>query len=62
MLPDGFLSDIICAGRPGEIDGACHGDSGGPLVQFKDTLYPHQQQIGNEDKPRYNMYFICDLV
>ncbi len=46
MLPNWFVSHIICAGWPGEGDGACRGDSGGPLAQFKETPYPHFIQIG----------------
>ncbi len=47
MLPKWFLSHIICAGWPGEADGACQGDSGGPLAKFVDSDYPHFIQIGN---------------
>ena len=47
MLPKWFLSHIICAGRPGESDGACHGDSGGPLTQFTESPSPRYQQVGN---------------
>jgi len=48
MLPHGFLSHIICAGLPGEGDGACKGDSGGPLAQFYNNSHPHFLQLGKE--------------
>jgi hypothetical protein len=44
MLPDGFISQIMCAGWPGERFSACHGDSGGPLAKF---IHPYFQQLGN---------------
>ena len=46
MLPHWFISSTICAGMPGEGDGACHGDSGGPLAKFTDNPHPHFNQIG----------------
>jgi hypothetical protein len=46
MLPNGFLSHIICAGWPGEKNGACHGDSGGPLTQFEENPVPHFLLLG----------------